>query len=296
MWTPQLTKPGLTKMVAALACLAWTAPAQSQSLDERVARLERLIQSGALVQLADQMEMLRQEVQALRGEVEMQSRNLSQLKDQQRELYLDLDRRLQRLEQGGTAASAPGESAPQGTAAASGTVEEPAAAGNTASSGTAAQSGSAASQPAEQVASAPPSGAEAAPTDVGSASEQEAYAAAFELLKAGRFGEAIDALRGFLERYPRGEYADNARYWMGEAYYVRREFEPALEEFRALVEQHPASAKLSHALLKIGYIHDELGQAGEAERVLNDLISRFPDTTAARLARERLEQIRAQTG
>ena len=57
--------------------------------------------------------------------------------------------------------------------------------------------------------------------------------------------------------------------------------------------RYPDSQKLTHALLKIGYIHAELGQREEAERVLNDLIQRYPESTAAGLARKRLQRIRS---
>jgi TolA-binding protein len=74
---------------------------------------------------------------------------------------------------------------------------------------------------------------------------------------------------------------------------VERKFEPALKQFENLVATHPESQKLTHALLKIGYINDELGRRAEAERVLNDLITRFPQSTAAGLARKRLQRIRS---
>jgi len=57
---------------------------------------------------------------------------------------------------------------------------------------------------------------------------------------------------------------------------------------------HPTSQKLTHALLKIGYSHDELGNLEEAERVLSELIERHPQSAAAGLARKRLTSIRRQ--
>ena len=48
----------------------------------------------------------------------------------------------------------------------------------------------------------------------------------------------------------------------------------------------------THALLKIGYIQDELGNRAEAKRVLEDLVKRFPSSAAAGLAKKRLERLR----
>jgi tol-pal system protein YbgF len=244
------------------------APVQDNArLGERIDRLEQLVSSETLIELHQTVQALQREVQSLRGEVELQGHTLSQLKQRQRELYLDIDRRLQGIETGQAGASAPAPSA---------------------------------AAPAMQAGAAAPPGTAAAPGQlspavppVDSAEEQRAYQAAFDLLKSGRYDQAAKAFQDFLSKYPSGQYADNANYWLAEAYYVTRKFEPALKQFEQLVADYPQSQKLTHALLKIGYIHDELGQREQAEQVLDDLIKRFPDSTAAGLARKRLQQIQS---
>ena len=67
-----------------------------------------------------------------------------------------------------------------------------------------------------------------------------------------------------------------------------------MQEFQRLVTKYPNSQKLTHALLKIGYTHDELGNKAQAEQALNDLIERHPQSTAARLARKRLQDLRGR--
>jgi tol-pal system protein YbgF len=286
---------------AALAAVALATPALAQSsggsqtLEQRVARLERLLNSGTLVQLLDEVQLLQQELQDLRGQVEVQTHTLSQLKDRQRDLYLDLDRRLQRVETAGARAAQPGAPASaEGAESASAAAEAPSAGGAAAAAPETGVSETPA--PQAQVASAAPQSQPQAPASaVDPVAEQKAYQDAFNLLKAGRYEDAVKALKAFLGEYPSSKYADNAQYWLGEAYYVNRQFEPALAEFRKLVEQYPGSQKVSHALLKIGYIHYELGQYQEAQQELNDLMQRYPNTTAARLAQERLQQMRAQS-
>ena len=75
---------------------------------------------------------------------------------------------------------------------------------------------------------------------------------------------------------------------------MTRRFDEALGEFQRLVAQHPDSQKLTHAMLKIGYIHDEQGRPGDARKVLTQLTERFPKTTAASLARKRLKRLGGQ--
>jgi len=271
------------------------APVQDNAaLGERVARLEQVVNTNTLVELLTTVQALQREIQALRGDVELQGHTLSQLKQRQRELYLDLDRRLQRLEtgQGGVAAAPPVQPgvprAPAGVTAAPTTPQPaPTPGPDTASTTPPSRTliGTAQPEPAPTIS--------AAPTTFDPADEQRVYQAAFDLLKAGRYEQATQSFTEFLHKYPNGEYSDNAQYWLAEAYYVERKFEPALKQFEGLVATHPESQKLTHALLKIGYINDELGRRDEAERVLNDLITRFPQSTAAGLARKRLQRIRS---
>lgn len=262
--------------VALAFCLSGTAAAQAPvqdnaKLGERVAKLEQMMNNQTLVELYQSVQALQQEVQSLRGEVELQGHTLSQLKQRQRELYLDIDRRLQRMETGQAGAPAPAPSSAGGSPAQPGVPPQP---------GTAI----AATSPGQTSPAAPP---------VDSAEEQRAYQAAFDLLKSGRYDQSTQAFRDFLVKYPSGQYTDNANYWLAEAYYVTRKFEPALKQFELLVSEYPQSQKLTHALLKIGYIYDELGQREKAEQTLDDLIKRFPDSTAAGLARKRLQRIRS---
>ena len=122
-------------------------------------------------------------------------------------------------------------------------------------------------------------------------SEREVYKAAFELLKDRRYGEAQAAFRDLLARYPEGQYADNARYWLAESSYTSRDYPAALMEFEALVGQYPRSPKVPGALLKIGYIQYEQQNWPAARASMEGLVERFPETTEARLAKSRLERM-----
>ena len=128
-----------------------------------------------------------------------------------------------------------------------------------------------------------------APVD--EAAARKDYGVAFRLLREGRYEAAAQAFRRFLERHPRSEYADNAQYWLGEAYYVSRRFPEALKAFQAVTERYPGSPKVADALLKIGYVHYEMRQWKEARRALEEVTRRFPGSSAARLAARRLERM-----
>ena len=115
------------------------------------------------------------------------------------------------------------------------------------------------------------------------------YRAAVELVKAGKTEDAVTALRTFLKSYPRNDYADNAQYWLGEAYYGAKDYPHALVEFRATIETYPRGNKVPDALLKVGYCYQALGQAEKARAVLEQVVNLYPKTEPAALAAKRLE-------
>jgi len=115
------------------------------------------------------------------------------------------------------------------------------------------------------------------------------YRAAVELVKSGKSMEAATALRAFLKNYPRHEYADNAQYWLGEAFYAHKDYQHALVEFRATIETYPRGNKVPDALLKVGYCYQALGQPDKARAVLEQVVNLYPKTEPAALAAKRLE-------
>lgn len=121
--------------------------------------------------------------------------------------------------------------------------------------------------------------------------DQKAYLAAFQQLKSGQYGPAIQGFEKLMARYPESPYAPNAQYWIGEAHYVQREFDAAWQAFARVLERFPASSKAPDALLKQGLLRVEQGRQKEARQLLRQVPEKFPNSSAADLARERLRQM-----
>lgn len=277
----------LTAALVAAVFVCGSAHAQSRlSLAERVSQLEQQVQgggeSGNISELMLRNQEMQNEVQNLRGLVETQAFEIEGLKKRQRDQYVDLDSRLQRLEGGMTVPSRPMTNAPVESTAPEQlhgneltTVED---------------------MPVKSTQYVPPRvealGSGVASQAPSSADEKTAYEAAFEALKQGRYSESSQLFSKFLGEYPDGEYAANASYWLGESYYVTQNYEIALETFQGLLARFPDSRKAPDALLKVGYCQYELGDSQRAAKTLNDVVSRYPDTPVARLAQGRLRALR----
>lgn len=230
-----------------------------------------------------QIQRLQQEVQQLRGQVELQQHDISTLKRQQREQYLDLDARLQ-----GRSAAAPAQAADGGSGRliGMGSSDPPTSGGLGSDAAGGESAGPARSQTGGRTGLSPTSPGSAAPSG-----EKEAYRTAFNLLKQRDYDAAVRAFEDLLARYPDGELADNARYWLGETNYVKRDYAAALTQFQRVLAKYPKSAKVPSSMLKIGYIHYEQNDWKRARATLQDVAKKFPDSTEARLAESRLDRM-----
>jgi tol-pal system protein YbgF len=104
----------------------------------------------------------------------------------------------------------------------------------------------------------------------------------------GDYGRAREAFAEFLTRYPGHELADSAQYWIGECAYAQGDYTTALVEYRKVIESFPFGDKVADALLKSGYALLELGRTAEARELLGQLVEEYPESGAAKRARERL--------
>jgi tol-pal system protein YbgF len=259
------------KWMASLAlAIAFTVPAQAQT--------QTSSSREQMVDMVLQLQQLQDEVRVLRGQIEEQAHLIETLQRRQRDQYLDLDQRIGELTG----------------------MRPPASAGPTVGAGPAAPPQE--DLPEVQEARRQPSTVSTLPTpdtsaravSEGPAAEKAAYDKAFQALKELRYAEAAEQFRSFLQNYPQSEYAGNAQYWLGESYYVTRNYEFALEAFQGLLDSYPDSTKAPDSLLKVGYTHYELKQWDLARAALTQVQEQYPNTTVARLAENRLRSMRLE--
>lgn len=239
----------------------------SDSLVVRVQRLEQQLSSKALLEMLDKIEVLQAELQQLRGTVEEMQHTMDGMKQRQQGLYLDLDRRLLVLE-GGEAAKLE--------------ANQPV------------RSGKVGSTPIPQSDSDNAIELGNNEPKSGDVNQESVYRQAFGLLNDGRYEEAIEGFQRVLANHPSGRYAGNAQYWLGESFYVTRDFDAARDSFEKVVTHYPESVKVPDAMLKLGFIHYELSQWKAARNALKIVTKQYPQSTAARLALERLSLMKSE--
>ncbi len=277
----QIKRPMFGLMASLVLAIFVSVPAAAQ-MDNRQAMMDLVIQ----------VQQLQDEVRMLRGMLEDQTMDLENLGKRQRDQYLDLDQRITDLRGSSTGPIVAGSATTTGAVTTGGTysasrqaspvvredVPEVRPALDTSSSVT----GIATPDTQAREVAASPEG------------EKAAYDQAFQSLKDLKYAAAAEQFLNFVGQYPNSEYADNAQYWLGESYYVTRNYDIALEAFQGLLSDYPDSPKIADGLLKIGYTHYELKQWDQARAALVQVQEQYPDTTLARLAGSRLRSMKLE--
>ena len=217
-------------------------------LEARLAQLEQQLRAQGLVEMLNTVEGVKSDISRLRGQLEVLQFELGEAQKRQRDLYVDLDSRIRKIE---TAAAAP---PPAPSAPVAGTMPE-----------------------------APP----AAMTADGAA-EQREYDAALEQFKRADYNGAIASFGTFVRTHARSPLAPSAQYWLGNAQFAKRDFRSAITAQRMLIQVYPDSAKVPDALLNISSAQAELNDNAAARRTLEELIAKYPSSEAAGKARQRL--------
>ncbi|MDD2814693.1 MAG: tol-pal system protein YbgF [Thiotrichaceae bacterium] len=240
-----------------------------EMVEARLLRLERLTNAQNLLEQEAQRTQLQRDIQALRGESEVLNHKIELLKKQAQDNYLDVDQRLRQTQNQMNALS----TAPS----------TPPSVPNTAPQNTLLL-GNVPTPPMPEPAVVP----------ANNLSEEQSYQQAFKAVQEGHYEQASTALEQYLQAFPKGSHSDNAQYWLGEAYYAQKKYNPALASFNALLDKYPDSGKRSSALLKMGSVYYEMKDKTAARAIWERVRTEYPNTATARLAGERLQKLRGE--
>ncbi|HKI74763.1 MAG TPA: tol-pal system protein YbgF [Pseudomonadales bacterium] len=205
-------------------------------------------------ELEYQLQVLEQEMQELRGMVEQLQHQMKQQQSTQEDRYLDLDKRIQSLQQqvsqGGTASQ--GASQPAG-----GDIEDV---------------------------------NKEAPVASKSAGEKAMYEKGLDMIRKRQYDNAIKQLQAVIAQYPNGDFTANAYYWMGEVYAAKPEpdYDKARQALSQVMTYFPGNNKVPDAAFKLGKVYFLMGDCKRAQDTLNKVVKDYQGKSVAKLAEDYL--------
>jgi len=227
--------------------------------------------SDAFTELYQRMEVMGKEIDQLRGENQTLRHDLVQLKESQKRAFLALDERMDTERKNGTEVNR-SSTAPEAVKPVP-PQRQPVPA-----------------QPVKRpVSSTPP----AIVTNRPATGVKAEYNQAYEALKQNRQA-GVTAFKRFLAKYPNSPLAENAHYWIGEAWYSQRNYRQAIDSFIVVLNKYKKGRKAPDAAVKLGYSFYALKDWNMARRTFNDVLRYFPNSHAAQLAKARLDKMRSE--
>ncbi len=133
-----------------------------------------------------------------------------------------------------------------------------------------------------------------APKIIPDGTPQEQYTFARSLLTRLDYVSAEIAFQEFLKINPEDALAGNAYYWLGETYYVRKNYSEAAGSFYEGYQRFPSGNKAPDNLLKLGMSLGKMEQTDDACATLGELLDQFPNAEE-RITR-RVQQVRSGLG
>ena len=225
---------------------------QSDTITGRIGKIEESLRHQPMLELMSQIEALKREIQGLRGQIEVVNNGVESNAKRQRDMYVDLDTRMRRIEGG---VGAPTSAPPAPSAPDAGTPAAPPLAGT-------------------------------------STDEARTYEAAQQQRRNSNYQGAITAFQSFLGQFPKSTLAHRAQYWIGDSYFNLRDYKNAIASQQRLIATYPDSASAPDALLNIASSQTELGDSANARKTMDALVARYPASEAADKARRRISALR----
>jgi tol-pal system protein YbgF len=239
--------------------------------------------STTLYELMGRLEQLQSEVQQLTGKIDEQANRIDDLKKHQGTMYSDFDERLQNIENKANGVTENSNEAAKPSSIISAKEVQPTTAPTVVAPTNSVQK----NNPIDKV-TANQGLKPQTDTSQNQGPDKQDYFKAYDELRSGHTVQSIEQFKAYLSQYPTGEYANNAQYWLGEAYRVNQDNASARKAFNDVLEKYPNSAKVPDAILKLGYIEVDQKNTVKATEYLNRVISDYPKSPAAVLASKKL--------
>ncbi|MGZ9274680.1 MAG: tol-pal system protein YbgF [Nitrospira sp.] len=122
--------------------------------------------------------------------------------------------------------------------------------------------------------------------------DRESYERTLTRFKEGDLDGARQGFAEFLVQHPHSDLAPNARFWLGESYYGKKDYPRAIDAYDQVQLNHPASEKVPAALLKKGYAYLALKDRKRAASALKQVIDLYPKSPEANKAIDKLNQLK----
>jgi len=122
--------------------------------------------------------------------------------------------------------------------------------------------------------------------------DKKLYALTLKLHRDGRYEEAIEGFKNFIEKFPKSDLADNAQFWTGKSYMALKQYEQAILAYQDVIKKYPKGNKVIDAILFQAQAFYEIKDKATSKILLKKIIKKYPNSREAKIAKKRLGEMR----
>lgn len=123
-------------------------------------------------------------------------------------------------------------------------------------------------------------------------SDKAEYERVLGFFKEGNLEESRQGFLAFLAEYPNSDLAPNARYWLGESHYGKKDYKQAIDSYDRVELDYPQSEKVPAAILKKGFAYLALKDKKRASSAFKQVVTLYPKSPEAGKAYDKLNQLK----
>jgi tol-pal system protein YbgF len=118
------------------------------------------------------------------------------------------------------------------------------------------------------------------------------YERLLALFRDGDLDGARQGFAAFLRDHENSDLSPNARYWLGEAHYGKKDYKQAIDSYDRVELDFPQSEKVPAAILKKGYAYLAMKDKKRASSAFKQVVTLYPRTPEAGKASDKLSQLK----
>ena len=130
------------------------------------------------------------------------------------------------------------------------------------------------------------------PSQSSERSDKLEYERLLALFRDGNLDEARQGFAVFLRDHPNSDLASNARYWLGESHYGKKDYKRAIDSYDRVELDFPQSEKVPAAILKKGYAYLAMKDTKRASSAFKQVVTLYPRSPEAGKASDKLSQLK----
>ena len=126
----------------------------------------------------------------------------------------------------------------------------------------------------------------------GERSDKVEYERLLALFRDGDLDGARQGFAAFLRDYQNSDLSPNARFWLGESYYSKKDYKQAIDSYDRVELDFPRSEKVPSAILKKGYAYLAMKDKKRASSAFKQVVTLYPRSPEAGKASDKLYQLK----